>query len=302
MKTLNQARRQDIIFCILVLLYPIVQFAVFYIYVNISSIALAFQKYDHGNLIFAGFENFAKVFNDFTNKAELAYSLPNSLISYFSGLLIATPLAIIFSFFIYKKCAGYKFFRIILFMPSIISTLILVLIYKYLVVEVIGTLIPMHNPITGELTNLLDNSSTAFGTILVFTLLMGFGASTLMYSSTMGGINESIVESAQLDGISFMGELWHITIPMIYPTITTFIVAGIAGIFTNQMEIFSFKDAFADAKLYTFGYYIYRNTQISKTGDVYPELSALGLILSAVAIPLTLFIKKGMEKFGPSVE
>ena len=298
-KTILSSKKRDAIFCALVLLYPVVQFCIFYIYVNISSVALAFQNQFNGQMIFAGFYQFSQVFYNFTQETSLIYSISNSLIAYFVGLLISEPLAIIFSFSIYKKVAGYKFFRVMLFLPSIISSLVLVLIYRYFVENIIPEVWQM---IFGTKVNLMDPNTTAFATILFFSTFIGCGGRTLMYTSTMGGINESIVESAQLDGVGFVGELWHITLPSIYPTIVTFIVAGIATIFTNELGLFSFYSTEADYKLYTFGYYIYRNTQLSADGSKYPYLSSLGLLLSCIAIPLTLLVKKCMEKFGPSAE
>lgn len=298
-KSTLSSRKGDAIFCALVLLYPVVQFCIFYIYVNISSIALAFQEQFNGQMIFAGFYQFTQVFNNFSQESSLIYSAINSIIAYLVGLVISEPLAIIFSFSIYKKVAGYKFFRVILFLPSIISSLVLVLIYKYFVINIIPDIWQM---IFGTKINLMDPATTEFWSILFFSVFIGCGGRTLMYTSTMGGINESIVESAQLDGVSYLGELWHITLPSIYPTLVTFIVAGIATIFTNELSIFSFEGTEASYKIYTFGYYIYRNVQLSADGSKFPYLSALGLFLSMIAIPVTLLVKKGMEKFGPSAE
>jgi hypothetical protein len=39
-------RTQDLIFCLLILLIPMAQFAIFYVGVNINSFAMIFQKYE----------------------------------------------------------------------------------------------------------------------------------------------------------------------------------------------------------------------------------------------------------------
>ena len=276
------------------LLYPLLQFAIFYIYINISSFALAFQTNVGSPLFDNGLNNFIEVIRDLGTDMRLQYSVRNSFICYGVGLAIGTPLGLIFSFFIYKKVWGYKFFRVILFMPSIISSVVLVLIFKYFANNVVSTLL-------FDGVKLLDNPDTVFWTVLFYNIFIGFGPSTLMYTSTMSGINESVVESAQLDGISFFGEFWHICLPMIYPTIVTFLVAGIATIFTNQMEIFNFFGQYpAYDHVYTLGFYMYRGTVLSSTGDQFPYLSALGMLMTIVAAPVTLLAKYLLEKLGPS--
>ena len=50
----------------------------------------------------------------------------------------------------------------------------------------------------------------------------------------------------------------------------------------------------------TYGYYFYTQTQGAQSIAEYPLLSAMGLLMSVVAIPLTLLVKWLLEKFGPS--
>ena len=299
---LQASRRKDAIFCSLILAYPLLHFAIFYIYVNFSSFAMAFQYYYDGEYIFDwGKQNLDQIIYDFKNLPIMVSGLKNSAIVYFCSMLIGEPLAILFSYCIYKKIKGTKFFKIILFMPTIIPGLVLCLIYKYFVDDAIPEI--MYLFFKKEMLGLLTTASTMFGTVLFYTLFMGFGPKVLVYSSTMSGINESIVESAQLDGISFARELVSITIPMIFATITTYIVASIATFVTNQMNLFNFFAHDALPSISTFGYYLYVKTQIASVNGSYGDftyVSALGFMFSLVVVPLTILVKKLLEKYGPS--
>ena len=54
--------RRKNIFIILMLLYPMLNFVVFYVLVNFNTILLAFQKTDvNFNNVWVGFDNFVKV-------------------------------------------------------------------------------------------------------------------------------------------------------------------------------------------------------------------------------------------------
>lgn len=152
-----------------------------------------------------------------------------------------------------------------------------------------------------EIYGLLAHSQTSrYVTVLFFCIWIGFGTQVLVYSGTMSGISESVIESARLDGVTPVKELFLIVIPMVWPTTITFLLSAVAGIFTNQMHLFSFFGANAEPALQTFGYLLYSRVQQGGMAD-YPYLSALGLLMTCVAAPLTLLIRHGLEKYGPSV-
>ena len=101
-----------------------------------------------------------------------------------------------------------------------------------------------------------------------------------------------------MDGATGLKEFFHITLPSVYPTITTFIVVGVAGIFTNQFHLYSFYRGGAPNELWNLGYYLYAETQkvtAANSMAEYPLLSAIGLLITVVVIPLTFIVKGLME-------
>ena len=61
--SLKTAKRKDLIFYIIMIAFPVLQFLVMYIYVNINSILLSFQDFnrDTNQFEFVGFDNILKV-------------------------------------------------------------------------------------------------------------------------------------------------------------------------------------------------------------------------------------------------
>ena len=117
----------------------------------------------------------------------------------------------------------------------------------------------------------------------------------------MSGTSIEVLESARLDGANELQELWYIVLPHIYPTFTTFIVTGIAGLLTTQGPLFVFFEYNAPSESWTMGYYLFRMVMgPGTTMHTYPLAAAAGLILTAVAVPLTLITKYVMERVGPS--
>lgn len=291
--------RRKFLFYVGFIALPVVQFAVFYVGVNFNSILLAFRDYTYADGYgWAGFDNFKRLFTEELQRDLIRTAFKNSAILLFFTLIVGITLALLFSYYIYKKMPASGVFKVILFLPSIVSSVVLVIMFKYFVENALPALWHM---LTGKNTlGLLGNLDTRFGTIIFYTVWAGFGPQILMFSGAMSGISEAVTEAAKMDGITPVKEFTRITVPMIWPTLVTFIVVGIAGLFTHQMNLFSFYGSEADYSLYTVGYYLYRTIQSSSTTiSEYPMLSAFGLFLTAVSVVLTFASKWLLDRFGP---
>ena len=299
--SMSSKRKKELIFFICLVAYPIAQFIVFYVGVNINSILLAFQRYDletatftflNKGELFANFNNFIK---DMANDATMIIATKNSIKLYLVGLIIGLPLNLIFSFFLYKKIPGSGFFRIVLFLPQIISALVVSRMFRYFIESALPELIGY---------NLLTQKETGFNTIIFYCIWAGFGSQILIYTSSMSKIDDSIVESASLEGCSAIQEFWYITLPLIFPTITIFLVSGVAGLFTSQAGLFNFYGTGAREDMKTLGYIFFVTIMNSDTASYvqYPYASAAGLVFTLIATPIVLVVKWALEKFGPTTE
>ena len=121
-----------------------------------------------------------------------------------------------------------------------------------------------------------------------------------MYSDSMNAISPEVVESGKLDGAVGLKEFWYITLPSIWPTFSTFFVVGVAGLFTNQFNLYSFFSGYAAAEVSTLGYWMYVKTlnAAGSRADL-SYLSAMGLILTVITVPLVFGLRK-LLSFGPS--
>lgn len=275
---------------------PIAQFVIFYLAVNINSILLAFKSYfyeDGGQYKIVWFDNIFKAVRSFFTDSVMILSLKNSFWAFLASFLIGCTLAVLFSYYIYKKFPCSNFFKLMLFLPSIVSAVAMVILFQYLADNGFRELFGGQG--------LLENSHTTFATIVFFNVWIGFGTSILLYVGAMSNISESVIESAQLEGVGFFKEFFYIVFPHIYPTFITFVMMSFANMFANQLNLMSFYGDNVQYRLYTVGFYLYYNTL---RGDVaeWPMLSAIGVVVTLVIAPLTMFVKWLMEKIGPSEE
>ena len=293
-----QKKKNERLFIMAVLAYPLLNFFVMYVVVNFNSFLLAFQQYNADySVSFVWFENFALVLSMMTEGGGiLSYSLKNSLLMFFIPFVIGLPLNMGFSYYIFKKKFASGAIRFLMYIPSIVSGMIMSLVFLYFSELALPTI--LHN-FGIDVPLLLKNEETANATIIFYVIWTGFASNMILYPNAMNAISHEIIESAQLDGVTPLQELLYIIIPLIFPTISTFTVTSVAAIFTASGPIFVFFGYEAKSYVYTMGYYIFRTT-VGDGFTSYPITAAAGLILTAISIPITLFVKWGLQKIDPT--
>lgn len=300
MKNLNSKKIKQTGFLITFLAFPIIQFIVFYIVVNIGSIALAFQEFDGQKMVFAGFSNFANVLNDIFATGKLSTAIKNSGIMFLLGTFGGIPLGIIVSYAIFKKMWFAGVYKVILFLPNMISSMVFVVCARILFNQ--GFPVIFQTP---ELFLLNPYNESSFYTILLFGFWMSFAGGMVIYLGAMSSISVDVMEYCQLEGMSSVRELWSIVIPLIYPTIITYVVVAIAGFFTNQGFYFSFmgqgtKEGSMPYDNLGYVFFLKVARDDANPNLDYPYAAAGGLLFTLVLAPITFTVKTLLEKFGPS--
>lgn len=300
-QTLSLARKKETIFYAGLLVLPMAQFLVYYVYVNLNSFLLAFQRYDPETLsyIWAGWKNFENMFIQLSMEGGILHdAVFTSIKAYFLGWLIL-PLSLFFPFYIYKKMPCSGFFKVILYLPSILSSMVLGLLYQYFVDIVIPELALSHFEV--QLSPFLKNVDTRFWAAWLYGVLIGFGSNILLYCGAMSRIPESLSEYARLEGCGPLREFFSITFPLIFPTFSTFFITGIAAFFTNQLNLFTFFDRNSTSTS-TVGYYVYCLVVNTSAYENYPMASAIGLFFTLIIAPVTLFVRWLMNRLDPAAQ
>lgn len=296
-------KRDDVIFYAVMAFFPLLQFFLMYVCVNFNSFLLAFKNVDPLNpgdrLVF---DNIKEAFQILTS-AEFLQFEKNSVLMTLLVSGIGTVLGLLFSYYIYKQYAFSNAFKVILYLPSIISAVVMAIIFSNFAEIAVPAYVEQ---LTGnKIKGLIDDADTVFATVVFYNIWIGFGTSVLMYSNSMSSIPQEIVEAAHLDGASGLQEFWFISLPHVYPVMTTFVITSLTGIFTNQFQVYTLIPSNVDKAVKSLGYYIFSETAAiaeSPSDVVYAKLASIGILLTCVCIPLTFTVKWLLEKFGPSEE
>ena len=203
--------------------------------------------------------------------------------------------------YIFKKLPAWGTFRVILFLPSILSGVVVGLIYRYLfdgLRLIIG--VNLLDPVEGNL----------FLALMFYNVWISFGTNVLMYSNKMSSISEEIIESAHLDGAVGIKEFWYIVLPLTYSTLSVFLITGVASMFVHQYGVLEMFNFTADSSIQSIGFKFFSEANqfkkmislddISAAG--LPTLAAMGIIMTVITVPVALTVRWALERFGPSEE
>lgn len=295
----NTVSRTRGVFLVSMLAIPILHFCVFYIYLNLSSFTIAFQDMQGGFT----FNNFVMMWDSLTTDGgELAIALKNTLLYFGNSVLIVFPLNLFVSYFFYKKIWGYKFFRIVFYLPAIISSVVMVAIYTEFIkptgpLGVILKQLGVDVPLRGY----LGQDSTATWAIIIYCTWTGFTGNVLLFSGAMARIPIEVIEAARLDGCGVLREVGQLIIPLIWPTMSTMLLLTLTGMLSSGGPILLFTGGRYETT--TLSFWIFSKVYYGGSGGTgfYGLVSAMGMFFTVIMVPLILLARWLMEKV-PSIE
>lgn len=307
-KNLGQLRRGQLCFIWGWIIIPIISWLVFFLYVNLSSFVQAFQDRFTGAFTLEHFENFFKSISGKGGVAgRLDIAVENTMKFFFLGLFVNTPIQILVAYFLWKKIAGYKVFRFIFYFPVIISNVAMTGVFKEFI-AVRGPLgeICKFLGLTLPGSGLLGTSETVIQTVMVYSIWDSIGLHMLLVCGAMSRIPIEVLESGRLDGVTGGREFFSLILPMIWPTLSTLIVLQCTSILSSSGQILLLvgnNEAFT-LNAITINHWIFNKVYAggSHMQGQYALVSATGLCLTAVSLPVIMFIKWLLLEKIPTVE
>lgn len=223
-------------------------------------------------------------------------------VSFFSHLALSFILALI----IYSKIKGKEFFKTVLFLPKLLSVIVIGFLFSLIL-----------NPTRGALNSLLEtigldfltrpwlgSTDTALVSVILVDSWASLGFATLIFLAGLQAIDSQIFEAARIDGATGFKLLYKITLPMTFPalmvmSVLTFISSFEAFELIYAMQGSSGGPYYSTDVLAVFFYRLAFGTVDG--GQAVGIGSAIAVILfliiaSATAIILFYFKRKDFER------
>lgn len=284
---------------------------IFYIGFQIYPIITAFINsfYSFNGMMrkdFIGLDNFVRLFTEEPYNKMFTNAFWHNVIYFIGTVVTKLFLAFLLAILINSKIKGREFFKVVFFMPKLLSVIVVGFLFSLIL-----------NPTNGALNTFLStvglsdwahpwlgDPKTALYTVILVNTWYGIGFAILIFLAGLQAIPEEIYEAARIDGASGFKMLFQITIPMAMPSIMIMTILTFIGSFETFELIFAMQGSsggpyYSTDVLTTFFYRLAFGSVDG--GEAIGLGSALAVVLfliicSATAISLIFFKKKEVEQ------
>lgn len=297
-KPVNKIRVLFILSCIVL---PILNFLVFYVYVNLSSFTMAFTDRNGAFSL----DNFVRLYKEITEPdSPLQIALKNTMLT-FGITLLMFPFQVLVSYFIYKKIPLAGAYRFLFFIPTVIFSVAISTIFSRMmapngaIAEWVQKMLNLDYP-----PELLADSTYANIVVIAHLVWLSFPGDLIIWGGTFARIPQDVLEAGRIDGTTWWTEFTKITVPMVWPTVALQMVLKFCGIFGASGAVFLLtKGDYGTMTLSSWMYLqLYNQSGNVYTSNVYNYLSAVGMVMTVIAVAISLVVRKITDKFFNDVE
>ena len=238
---------------------------------------------------FVGLANFQQLFKD----TQFIRSMQNMILLVVVVTIVTFAFALVFAGILTReKIKGQNFFRVVFYIPNILS-----------VVVIAGIFSAIYKPENGMLNSILGlfgkdpvlwkGETMVIPSLIIAMVWQAIGYYMVMYMASMSAVPESLYESANLDGAGRVTQFFQITIPLIWTnirtTLTFFIISTInmAFLFVKAMTSGGPNGASDVALNYMYS---------QKDAGLYGYSMAIGVVIFLFSFALSAVVNKVTDR------
>lgn len=249
---------------LLVFLAPsVIIYSIFMVYPLLNSLRLSFYSIsDLKQETFVGLQNYITLFTNSNYAPFFWNAFSNNLIFFAIHMLVQNPIGLLLAALLATGGWGRRFYRTTLFMPTVLSVVIIGFIWQLIL-----------NPLWGVAESILDLfglgalfkpwlglPGTALQTVSLISVWQFIGIPMILFFTALIGIPEELVEAAYVDGANGWHIFWRIKFPLVLPTLGIVAILTFVGNFNAFDLIYTMKGANAGPEFSTdiMGTFFYR--------------------------------------------
>lgn len=288
----TRRERKDNRWGVLFSLPCILGFVIFALAPMVISLVLSFMNYNFttgGE--FVGLANYKRLFG-----GEDPYFFKSLLVTVIY-VAMSVPTAIIFAFLVAMllnaDVKGKGFFRTIFYLPSVVPIVAMAAIWMWIFNPDMGLanhiLKAMHLPVS----TWLSGESSVIPT-LVFINLWTTGSTMVIFLAGIQDVPRELLEAVEIDGGGFFAKLFHVTVPMMTPTIFYNVVMGVINGFQIFTQSYVMTQGGPNNSSLFYVYYLYREAfEFGRMGNA----CAVAWVLFLIIMVLTAVIFKFSDQW-----
>ncbi|WP_286216905.1 carbohydrate ABC transporter permease [Paraoerskovia sediminicola] len=176
---------------------------------------------------FVGLQNYVRVLQD----DVFIGAMVHNLIIVVASIAIQLPLGLGIALLLNRKMRGQGVLRTIIFVPYVLAEVVAGVVWfqllqpRYGVIDTLLAAVGLSGPEQGW----LGDPEIALWTVIVVLTWKYLGLAVILLLAGLQGVPEELSEAAQIDGASWWQTQFRITIPLVGPTIRTWVFLSMIG-------------------------------------------------------------------------
>ncbi|GGJ43029.1 carbohydrate ABC transporter permease [Deinococcus roseus] len=271
-------------------------YTVFMIFPLLSSLWLSLNTKTEAGEMFVGLANYVRLLTAPEFSQPFWNALKNNVVFFVIHMLLQNPIGLLIAVLLTRGLMGSSIYRAIIFMPTILSVVIVGFAWKLIL-----------NPAWGIAPTIMKNlgleqyyqpwlglESTSLTTLAFISVWQNIGIPMMLFIAALSRIPEELYEAARVDGASRWTVFWKIQLPLILPTVGIVGILTFVGNFNAFDLIYATQGALAGPNfssdiLGTFFYRTFFGNQL-QPGDPYMGATVAGAMLVVILIGIVLYL------------
>ena len=214
---MSKAKRQEAFWGYLMVAPTIIGLIVLNFYPFFDTLKLSFAKtLPFGLYKMQGLDNYVKMFSS----AEFWKATWNTIYFCILTVPIGVFISLIVAIMLNSKIKGRTAFRAIFFLPMVVAPAAVAMVWKWMFNTEYGII----NSVLHAHINWVSNPHIIMITCAIVAIWSAVGYDAVLLLSGLQNISKSYYEAASLDGASKIQQFFHITLPMVSPTLFVVII------------------------------------------------------------------------------
>lgn len=239
-RKLGQSPLQIIVrnYQVYLMLLPCLLFFIIFCYGPMYGVQIAFKDYNTGLGIWASEWVGLKHFRRFMGMPQFWQVFRNTLELSLYSLLASFPFPIVVALMLneVRELRFKKLMQTVTYAPHFISTVVMVAMITLFLSPSSGFVNKIIEALGGESVNFMIKAPL-FSHIYVWSgVWQHFGWGSIIYLATLANVDESLHESAVIDGAGRLQRIWYINLPCLAPTIVIQLILALGGILGADFE------------------------------------------------------------------
>lgn len=266
-------------------------FAVFIFYPFIEGIRISFTNWDgySQQYSYVGFEKYIYMLTD---KNTLT-TMINTVVYGFGSTLFQNILGLAYALFLDQQLRAKGLIRTIVYLPVIISSLIMGYIWYFFFQFDGGAVNDILAIFGAQPVDWLANGPRAVGIITFVNTFQFMGVAMTIFVAGLQSIPKDYYEAASIDGANWWSQFKNVTFPLLMPAITINVVLNIIGglkLFDVIIAMTNGGPGYASSSLSTMMYNLYFARQ--DAGYAAALGNVMFLFIAAVSITSLILLKR----------